>query len=270
MGRFSAGERKVARALLAAYPIAGLETVAELGERAGVSAPTVVRFAQRLGYTGYPELQRRLHREVQERWTAITGPGAAGTDSDDDPATLCAENYADLLRRSFRELPASELDRTRTLLGHPGLRIHVLGGRFSHILATYLVAHLQLLRPDVHLVPTDEVGRVATVAAAGSKDLLVAFDYRRYAAGVHGPRVRPRRDAGHRPHRGSGAGRAPPGRPLRADPQRTGPAHAGRRRSPAALTVDDLDSPGAPHRPGARQSAPAPPMRYRGSRRPPP
>lgn len=36
MGRLSTGERKVARALLSAYPVAGLETVAELASRSGV------------------------------------------------------------------------------------------------------------------------------------------------------------------------------------------------------------------------------------------
>ena len=47
LGDFSASERKVARSLLAAYPVAGLETVAQLAERAGVSPPTVVRFVSR-------------------------------------------------------------------------------------------------------------------------------------------------------------------------------------------------------------------------------
>ncbi|MEV6986170.1 hypothetical protein AB0M95_33595 [Sphaerisporangium sp. NPDC051017] len=42
MGQLSAGERKVARALLAHYPSAGLGSTHELAQRAGVSAPTVV------------------------------------------------------------------------------------------------------------------------------------------------------------------------------------------------------------------------------------
>ena len=48
MGSLTASERKVARALLSMYPVAGLGTVAELAERAGVSSPTVVRFVARL------------------------------------------------------------------------------------------------------------------------------------------------------------------------------------------------------------------------------
>ena len=63
----SSVDRKVARALLANYPIAGLETVAELAERANVSPSSVVRFVGRLGFSGYPAFQKRLMREVHEQ-----------------------------------------------------------------------------------------------------------------------------------------------------------------------------------------------------------
>ena len=69
----SSGERKVARTILANYPIAGLETVAELAARAKVSPPTVVRCVSRLGFSGYPEFQKRLMREAVS-YTHLTLP----------------------------------------------------------------------------------------------------------------------------------------------------------------------------------------------------
>src|SRR5215472_18726264 len=63
----SPAERKLARVLLASYPIAGLESVARFAERAGVSPPTVTRFITKLGFRGYPEFQETLRREVQSR-----------------------------------------------------------------------------------------------------------------------------------------------------------------------------------------------------------
>jgi len=62
-----AAERHVARVLLAEYPVAGLETVARLATRAGASGPTVLRLTARLGFTGYPELQRGLRAEIADR-----------------------------------------------------------------------------------------------------------------------------------------------------------------------------------------------------------
>src|SRR4030088_2240901 len=63
----SPAERKLARVLLATYPIAGLESVARFAERASVSAPTVTRFITKLGFKGYPEFQEVLRQEVQAR-----------------------------------------------------------------------------------------------------------------------------------------------------------------------------------------------------------
>src|ERR1700704_1495711 len=66
----SPAERKLARVLLASYPIAGLESVARFAERAGVSAPTVTRFITKLGFRGYPEFQEVLRHEVQARMSS--------------------------------------------------------------------------------------------------------------------------------------------------------------------------------------------------------
>ena len=63
-------ERRVGRAFLAHYPIAGLETLAQLADRANVSAPTVLRFVNRLGFDGYPAFQEALRQEVQEKLTS--------------------------------------------------------------------------------------------------------------------------------------------------------------------------------------------------------
>src|SRR5215217_530367 len=66
-GELTGAEKKVARVLLDAYPIAGLETIAELSERAYVSAPSVVRFVKKLGFDSYPDFQRALREEIQAR-----------------------------------------------------------------------------------------------------------------------------------------------------------------------------------------------------------
>src|SRR5690606_24073977 len=58
-------ERRAARALLARYPTTGIETVAPFAERAGVSAPTILRFIAKLGFDGYGEFRRTLREELE-------------------------------------------------------------------------------------------------------------------------------------------------------------------------------------------------------------
>lgn len=177
----SAGERKVARALLANYPIAGLETVAELAMRASVSPPTVVRFVSRLGFSGYPAFQKRLVREVQERLgSPLEQYGRPDLRSDDGELDRAARIFSESIATTIGDLPATEFERVIVLLSDSRRRVRLIGGRFSHLLAEYLGAHLMLLRPDVHTVKSDEFARLTAVADTRRGDVLVVFDYRRY------------------------------------------------------------------------------------------
>lgn len=178
---FTAGERKIARAILAHYPIAGLETIAELSQRAKVSAPSVTRFVGRLGFSGYPAFQKRLMREVQE---ALGSPleQYSRTDlvSSREQFGALSNTFVNGLVETFEELPRSEFDAAVKLLSASRRRVHLAGGRFSQALASYLSWHLQMLRPDVFLVGFDEMSRIGALADTPRSGVLVLFDYRRY------------------------------------------------------------------------------------------
>ena len=79
--RLPRAEQRVARALLAGYPTAGLEPLAIVAGLAQTSPATVLRLAYRLGFDGYPELQQTLKRETQQRysspWPSTAPPGRA-------------------------------------------------------------------------------------------------------------------------------------------------------------------------------------------------
>lgn len=182
MGDLTASERKVARALLSDYPVAGLETAGELAARAGVSTPTVVRFVTHLGFAGYATFQRALRREVHAQMGSPVEQYDEVLQRTSEEGVLMSSlaTLRGALDASFHELPASEFDRAVDLLCTPGVRISVVGGRFSHVLAQYLVHHLQLLRDQVTVLPSDEFARIVLVGEADKDDLLVVFDYRRY------------------------------------------------------------------------------------------
>ncbi len=185
LGELSAGERKVARALLAAYPVAGLETVAQLAERANVSPPTVVRFVSRLGFGGFPHMQRALMHEVHERmgspleqYPEPKGGGAAFPSPAAENAGVA--RMTQLITDTFREVPASELLAARDLLADPRRTIVITAGRFGAPLSALLTFHLRLLRDDVHVVDAESREAAGLVASTGRAHVLVAFDFRRY------------------------------------------------------------------------------------------
>ncbi len=184
MAELSNAERKVARALLARYPGAGLGTVSELAQEAGVSAPTVLRFAGRLGFSGFLGLQRALVAELNELGSPLrqyeSKRAAAGGEG---VVARTGASFSALLAATYAELPESEVAAVAGLLADPARRIVVHGGRFSGLLADYLVHHLQLLRADVSLLPPEGIAARDAVLAAGPATVLLVFDYRRYSEG---------------------------------------------------------------------------------------
>ncbi|MGW1410628.1 MurR/RpiR family transcriptional regulator [Streptomyces sp. NPDC002403] len=191
-GDLSPAERKVARVLLAGYPSAGFETVATLAERAAVSAPTVIRFVNRLGYKGFPDFQAALRGELEERSASplqlysTRGYGAAAPGVPDEEGQGTAHTgggqdvFSSEVARTLRELPPHDVQAAIALLCHPKRRIILTGGRFTHLLAQYLGLHLMQLRDDVVILPDRDVERTAVLAGLGRQDVLVVFDYRRY------------------------------------------------------------------------------------------
>lgn len=180
MSGLTPAERRVARALLAAYPVAGLERVAQLAERAGVSDPTVVRFVKKLGYAGYPEFQRALREELQATTTSpLTLYGRRAPEQTGILASSL-EVFLHSLEVTFEQVPASEFDAVVRLLADPKRRISCAGGRFSQILAYYLYAHLHMLRPGARLIGMNPAPRMDDLIDLARKDVLVVFDYRRY------------------------------------------------------------------------------------------
>lgn len=177
----SSSERKVARTILANYPIAGLETVAELAARAKVSPPTVVRCVSHLGFSGYPEFQKRLMREVHERLgSPLEQYGRADLRSGDGDLARAARVYSGSIATTISEIPESEFAQAVALLADVTHPVRLIGGRFSHVLAEYLGAHLELLRPNVHVMGIEQMARLAAIADTRRGDVFAVFDYRRY------------------------------------------------------------------------------------------
>jgi DNA-binding MurR/RpiR family transcriptional regulator len=170
-------ERKVARVLLADYPVRGLEPVAKLAAEAGVSAPTVIRLVTKLEFDSYADFQQSLKAEVSARLSSplsMYGGGPAGSDAvSRSEKVLCGG-----ISSSFARLPRAEFDQAVSLLADPRRGVTLIGGRFSSMLAEYLAAHLRILRSNVRVVTSFD--RVSAMLDVGRGDVLVAFDYRRY------------------------------------------------------------------------------------------
>lgn len=178
----SRAERRVGRALLADYPSAGLASAARLAERAEVSPPTVLRFAQSLGYDGFTDLQVALRAELtaQSSGPITRLPNAPEAGGQLDRLLEQARGQNDRAAETLAQLPAPALAAAVALLSDTSRPLYLHGGRFSHLLAWHLAAHLEQLRPRVRLL-TDPGGRdLGAMIELTRRDVVVLFDYHRY------------------------------------------------------------------------------------------
>ena len=181
MGELTHAERKVARALMADYPVGGLDPVAKLAAAAGVSPPTVVRLVAKLGFDGYAEFQQSLKSEVSVRLSSPLQMHAERPGTAREGTLPRAERLlCDGIRSSFARLPPGEFEQAVRLLADPRRSVTLIGGRFSTMLAEYLAAHLRILRSRVQVLSAAGPDRVSSMLDVGRRDVLVAFDYRRY------------------------------------------------------------------------------------------
>lgn len=127
-------ERRVADAILTAYPSAGLVTEARLADRAEVSGPTVIRLVTRLGFQGFPEFQEALIEEIKERTASPLAhygrrENHAHLNALDETLPVLIEN----LNSSFSSFDRSTFDNAVDLLADGRMRCTATGGRFSGV-----------------------------------------------------------------------------------------------------------------------------------------
>lgn len=204
LARLTPSERRPAMALLANYPVPGLEPVAQFARRAAVSGPTILRLVAKLGFPSYPDFQKALRDELELRLQTplakapprmgvkgkvVKGKGAngkaarSGTKDGDFIASYGRAMIANV-ERSLAEVPRPAFEAAVELLADRRRRVLLIGGRFTGSVALQFYLHLRELRPRVQLVSGQTAIWVEHLLDIGRQDLLVVYDIRRYQEDV--------------------------------------------------------------------------------------
>lgn len=168
-------ERKLVRLLTGVSPAMALSTVQEFADKAGVSAPTVVRFAVKLGFSGFADFQRALVVELQSMLSSplsLMAQGAAREDS----SFGCA--LSSKVESAVANMPG--LEAVLELLVDERRRVYLRGGRFSHFLALYAQAHLRQMRNNVFALGQSLQSDLDATLDIHKRDVVLLFDFRRY------------------------------------------------------------------------------------------
>lgn len=166
-------ERRIAEAVLAEPTLLAFGTVSDLASRVGTSRPTIVRFANTLGFKGYTQLQRHVRTDLSHQ---LARPSER----------IRHENEIDLPARAAIDAAITSvfdaLDGDRIAeLASPIIRaekVWVLSGETSQAGAHAFHSGLSMVRPGVRSLEEHSFG--TDLSDAGPGDAAVVFDFFRY------------------------------------------------------------------------------------------
>jgi DNA-binding MurR/RpiR family transcriptional regulator len=174
-------ERRIGETILSTPELVAFGTVAEVATAASVGTATVVRFAVKLGFDGYSELQAAARREVSGQLRpAVERIRDPHVDHDD----VLIQRHADVettnVGSTLAGLDAAAVGAVVDRLADTEHAVLVLSGVASRGVAQQFVGDLEQLRPDVRLLDGTPIDIVRTLALAGDDATLVVLDLRRY------------------------------------------------------------------------------------------
>jgi len=171
--RLTPTQRRIAHCLVEHSAKAAYLSAAEVADLAGVSQPSVTRFAMALGYEGYPALRRRLRE--------LTGD-APESSAEGNAMQVAVRAEAEHLARLHDQLARlDDVERAAELLiaSRP---LPVLGLRAAAPLAGYFGYFAAKVHPDVRVLDsggTPLLDRLDQARAAGA-DAMLAVVLPRY------------------------------------------------------------------------------------------
>lgn len=179
--RLSKGQKLIAQYILKNYDKVAFMTAFKLGETVGVSESTVVRFANAIGYSGYPKLQEALQELIKNKLTTVQRVDMAHEYSDD--ATILnkvlksdIENIKDTLesidQKAFEE-SANKILKAK--------KIYIVGMRSSFTIAQYLGFYLNIISDNVHIIRMDMGDAFEQIVRVNEGDVVIAVSFPRYS-----------------------------------------------------------------------------------------
>lgn len=180
--KLSKGQKLLANYIIDHYEKAVFLTAAKLGKIVGVSESTVVRFANELGYDGYPKLQRALEELVKTKLTSIQRVEVT-SDRIDKSNILKFVLHSDMekIKHTLEEIDEVTFNEAvESIL--QAENIYIVGVRSSAALAGFMGFYFNLIFDNVKLIHTNSVSEMfEQIHRISDKDVIIGISFPRYS-----------------------------------------------------------------------------------------
>lgn len=179
--RLSKGQKLIAQYILNNYDKVAFMTASKLGDTVGVSESTVVRFANALGYNGYPKLQAALQELIKNKLTTVQRVDMADEYSSDYAIlNKVLKSDIDNIRVTLEEIDEKAFEEASNKLLN-ARKIYILGARSSFVVAQYLGFYLDVILDNVHVIRMDMGDAFEQVVRMSEEDVVITISFPRYS-----------------------------------------------------------------------------------------
>lgn len=180
--RLSKGQKLIAEYILKHYDKAAFMTAAKLGITVNVSESTVVRFANELGFSGYPKLQKALQEMIKTKLTSVQRIELS-SDYISEENALKSVLKADMenIRATLEKINNNTFEQVVNSVFR-AKRIYIVGFRSSQALADFLGFYLSLVLDNVKQVTTGVSDVFEQLLRVGEGDLVIGIGFPRYSS----------------------------------------------------------------------------------------
>jgi DNA-binding MurR/RpiR family transcriptional regulator len=179
---FSKGQKLIANYIINHYDKAAFMTASKLGEEVGVSESTAVRFATKLGFEGYPELQKILQDLIKSKLTSVQRIAVSSSRiSPDNVLKSVLQSDMDKIKNTLEQIDQKEFNTIVQCILE-ARKIYILGVRSSAALASFLGFYFNLIFDNVRLVHTTSVSEMfEQIVRADKGDVIIGISFPRYS-----------------------------------------------------------------------------------------
>ncbi len=174
-------QHKLARYIFENSLQASFLNITSLSKAAGVSESTVVRFANSLGYPGFPELQHSL-REIAQDQISSLDKYSLDVEGNNLPLYKKVFNLEmTLLKDTMDNISDNIFDESIEAL-YKASKVFVIGAGPNYSLAEYFSFYLRVLRSNIIKISTLDLELSHLLKSSDKKCLAVIFSFPRYPA----------------------------------------------------------------------------------------
>lgn len=178
--KMSKGHKRIADYITQNFDKAAFMTAHRLGERTLVSESTVVRFADSLGYDGYPQLQKAMQEVIRNKLTTVQLIEMSGDIDKSEVIAKVLKEDMDNIRVTLNETALTDFDYVvESLL--EAKRVYVMGMRSSAPLSQFLGYYLDFMLDSVRTVSAGISDIFEQLMHIGEGDVFVGISFPRYS-----------------------------------------------------------------------------------------